>query len=160
MAKKRYVVRLTEEERSKLTVLLKSQRRVAANKRKRAQVLLKVDEGEHGPAWNDDRAAQAYDVDTNTVQRIRRELVERGLEAALERKKQDPPPRARKLSASGEIELLAIAQSAAPAGRVRWTLHLLADRLVQLDIVDTISYETVRRALKKTRSNRTSRSGG
>lgn len=160
MSEKRYVVKLSEDERSMLTALVNTQKRVAAHKRRHAQVLLKVDEGELGPAWNDERTAEAFDVHVNTVRRIRQTLVERGLGAALERKKQERPSVAAKLDQDGERELLAIAQSAAPDGRARWTLHLLADRLVQLQVVDSISYETVRRTLKKTTSSRTVRSGG
>lgn len=159
MSEKRYVVRLTEGERSMLKELLKG-RRVAARKRTRAQVLLKVDEGEHGSAWTDEQAAEAYDVHVNTVGAVRRRLVEGGVEAALERKKQKMPSRQRKLNETAERELLAIAQSPSPAGRSRWTLHLLADRLVQLDVVDSVSHETVRAALKKMTFSLTSKSGG
>jgi transposase len=156
---KRFVVRLTENERSLLMALLKK-KRVAARKRSRAEVLLKVDEGEHGPAWTDERAADAYHVHANTVREIRRRLVEGGLEGAIEHKKQKTPPRQRKLNESAERELLAIAQGPAPKGRARWTLHLLADKLVQLEIVDSISYETVRQSLKKTTSSLTFRLAG
>ncbi len=159
MSKKQFVVRLTEDERSTLRATLK-RKRLAARKRARAQVLLKIDEGEHGPAWSDARAAEAFDVHVNTVGALRRRLVERGFDGVLEHKPQAHPPRKRKLDAAGERELLAVAQSEAPAGRARWTLHLLADRLVQLEVVDTISHETVRQALKKTTSSRICRSGG
>lgn len=159
MTTKKYVVGLTEEERSTLRALLKK-KRVSARRRTRAQVLLKIDEGEHGPAWTDEAAADAYDVNVKTVASLRQRLVELGFEAALEHKKQVRPSRQRKLEESGEQELLAIAQSAPPDGRARWTLHLLADRLVKLEVVDSISHETVRKALKKTTSSRTSRSGG
>ena len=154
MSEKRYVVRLTEDERARLHAVVKT-KRVAAQKRARAQVLLKVDAGDDGPAWTDPAAAAAFDVHPNTVHGIRRRLVEGGLAAALER-----PPRARRLTPAGERELLAVAQSGPPAGRARWTLHLLADRLIQLEVVDTISHETVRQALKKTTCSRTSRSAG
>ena len=159
MSQKRFVVRLTEDERSTLQAALK-RTRLAARKRARAQVLLKVDEGEHGPTWPDTRAAEAFDVHLNTVAAIRRRLVERGFDGVLEHKAQAQPSRTRKLDAAGERELLAVAQSRAPAGRARWTLHLLADRLVQLEVVDTISHETVRQALKKTTSSRMCRSAG
>ena len=159
MATKRFVVRLTEDERATLTAAL-HQKRLAARKRARAQVLLKVDEGEHGPAWPDARAAEAFDVHLNTVGVIRRRLVERGFDDVLEHKPQAQPSRARIIDAAAERELLAVAQGRAPAGRVRWTLHLLADRLVQLRVVETISHETVRQALKKTTSSRISRSAG
>lgn len=145
---KKYVVRLTEEERSTLTALVKKNG-VAIRKQTHAQVLLKIDEGEDGPRWTDLEAAAAYNVHFNTVRVIRQRLVEEGMQAALERKKQARPSRQRKLEESGERELLAIAQGAAPDGRARWTLQLLADRLVQLEVVESICLETVRRSLKK-----------
>ena len=157
---KKYIVRLTLEERSTLGELVVTQRRVAASKRKRAQVLLKVDEGEHGRGWTDEAAAEAFDASLRTVARVRQQLVEDGLEGALQRKKQVRLSRARKLNNAGEAQLLAVAQSNPPAGRARWTLQLLGDRLVTLQVVDSISLETVRKALKKTTSSRTFRSGG
>ena len=161
MSKKRYIVELTEEERAILTALLNSEKRVAVRKRRRAQILLKIDQGEHGPAWTDERAADAFDVHVNTVRSIRRDLVERGFDNATDRKKQAKPSRKPKLDAAGEAELLAIAQGAPPKGRTRWTLHLLADQLVVRNIVeDSISHETVRTALKKTTSSLTAKSCG
>lgn len=160
MSEKRYVVRLTEDERSTLTGVLKGPARVAAKKRMRAQVLLKIDQGEDGPARTDERAAEACDVHVNTVRAIRRQLVERGFEGALNRQPQSSPSRMPVLNATGEQELLAVAQSQAPAGRARWTLHLLAGELVRLHVVPSISHETVRQALKKTRSRPTSKSAG
>ena len=150
MSEKRDSVRLSGNERARLKALLQ-QKRLAAQKRARAQVLLKVDEGEDGPAWTDAKAAAAFDVHEETVRAIRWRLVERGLDAALERPPR--PPRCPKLTPAVERELLAVAQSPPPVGRVRWTLHLLADRLVQLDVVDSLSYETVRRGLKKSLFN-------
>lgn len=157
MSEKRYIVRLSEEERSTIVALVKGKARVSAKKRMRAQVLLKVDAGEHGPAWADERTAEAFDVHVNTVRAIRQQLVEKGFEAALNRKKQESPSRKRVLDAAGEKELLAVAKSKAPKGRTRWTLSLLAGELVRLDVVPAISHETVRKALKKTRSSRTSK---
>ncbi|MEW5826719.1 MAG: helix-turn-helix domain-containing protein [Candidatus Bipolaricaulota bacterium] len=154
---KRYVVRLSEEERSTLTALVKTERRVAARKRTHAQVLLKIDQGDHGPAWDDARAAKAFDVHENTVRAIRRRLVEQGLEAALSRKKQAQPSRRRVLDEPGEEELLAMAKGKAPEGRGRWTLRLLAGKLVELEVAPSISHETVRKVLKKTRFSLTSR---
>ena len=157
MSEKRYIVRLSEDEREQLKAWLR-QKRVAAQKRTRAQVLLKVDEDEEGPGWTDAQAAQAFDVHETTVRAIRCRLVEGGLDAALERPPR--PPRVSKLTPAVERELLAVAQSRPPAGRARWTLQLLADRLVHLEVVDSVSYETVRRGLKKTTSRRTPRSAG
>lgn len=157
MSEKRYVVRLSEEERSSLTALVKTEKRVAARKRTHAQILLKTDQGEQGPAWSDEQAAKAFDVHENTVRSLRRRLVEEGFDAALNHKKQTRPSRSPVLDGDSEKELLAIAKGKAPEGRSRWTLHLLADRLVQLEVVSTVSHETVRKALKKTSSSLTSR---
>ena len=101
-----------------------------------------MDEGDDGAAWTAAAAAAAFDVHVNTVHGMRRRLAEGGLAAAVERPPRAWPPRARRLTPAGEQELLAVAQSAPPAGRARWTLHLLADRLVQLQVVDAISHET------------------
>jgi len=160
MSEKRYIVRLSEDERASLIGLVNTKERVASRKRRRAQILLKVDAGEHGPAWTDERAAEAFDVHVVSVCKIRQQLVMEGLEAALNRKRQDPPPRTPVFDAGKEQTLLALAQGEPPAGRARWTLHLLADELVRLEVVDTVSYETVRKALKKTRSIPTGRSLG
>lgn len=157
MSEKRYIVRLTEDERSMLSALVKKEKGVAARKRMRAQVLLKVDQGKQGPAWTDEETGEALEVHLNTVHVIRRDLVEQGLEAALERRPQVRPSRSPILDASGEKELIAIAQSDPPKGRARWTLHLLAGRLVELEWVDSISHETVRKTLKKTRCSPTSK---
>jgi len=160
MSEKRYNVRLSEQERADLIGVVNTEERVAKRKRRRAQILLKVDAGEHGPAWTDERAAEAFDVHVVSVQKIRQQLVEEGVEAALNRKRQDPPPRKAVFDEGKERTLIALAQGEPPAGRARWTLHLLADELVRLDVVDAVSHETVRKALKKTRSIPTGRSLG
>ncbi len=160
MSEKRYIVRLSEQERADLIGVVNTEERVAKRKRRRAQILLKVDAGEHGPAWTDERAAEAFDVHVVSVQKIRQQLVEEGFEAALNRKRQDPPPRTPVFDEGKERTLIALAQGEPPAGRARWTLHLLADELVRLDVVDAVSHETVRKALKKTRSIPTGRSLG
>lgn len=160
MSEKRYIVRLSEVERESLIGVVNSKERVASRKRRRAQILLKLDAGEHGPAWTDERVAESFDVHVVSVQKIRQQFVIEGFEAALSRKRQDPPPRTPVLDEGKERTLLALAQSDPPAGRARWTLHLLADELVRLDVVDTVSHETVRKALKKTRSIPTGRSLG
>src|SRR5438093_5021107 len=126
MAEKRYVVRLSEEERAILIGVVNAER-VAFRKRRRAQILLKVDGGEQRPAWTDERAAEAFEVHVVSVQKIRQQLVEEGVEAALNRKRQDPPPRRPVFDEGKERTLLALAQGNPPAGRARWTLHLLAD---------------------------------
>jgi transposase len=149
MAKK-YVVRLDGEERERLERLV-STGRVAAYKRRHAAILLKADQGPEGPAWTDARIAEALDVSVRTIESLRQRLVEEGLEACLVRKPPARPPRERKLDGEGEARLIALSCSAPPAGRTRWTLRLLADRLVALEVVDAISHETVRQTLKKTR---------
>jgi len=113
-----------------------------------------------GPNWTDDQTAQAFHCHRNTVRGLRQRFVERGLEAALGRKKQQRPSRSRVLDGEGEARLIAIACSPPPEGRARWTLKMLADRLVELEVLDSISDQTVRRTLKKTKSNRTCANAG
>ena len=117
-----------------------------------ARVLLKVDRGPDGPGLLDAAAAEAVEVSPSTVGRTRRLFVQRGLDAALHRKRPDRVY-ARRLDGAAEAHLVALACGAPPDGRPRWTLRLLADRLVELAVVPGVSYETVRRALKKTRSS-------
>lgn len=157
MPGKRYVVRLSEEERSTLTKVIRAEKGVPPKKRLRAQVLLKVDQGEQGPGWTDEQVAIALDVHVNTVHTVRRELVTEGFDEALSRKKQRRPSRVPIFDEVKERTLIATAQSEPPRGRARWTLHLLADRMVQLEIVERVSHETVRKVLKKTRSIPTDR---
>jgi hypothetical protein len=148
---KRYLVRLSEAERTELEALVKTGR-AAARKRLHAQILLKADEGEHGPAWTDTAIMKALDVSIRTVERLRQCLVEAGLETALTGR-----PQARykspKLDGGQEAHLIALACSTPPTGRKQWSLRLLADRMVELEYVDTVSYETVRQVLKKTNSS-------
>jgi len=149
---KKYVVRLTEEEREELDGLVKKGKG-AAYRIKHAHILLAVDAD--GANWPDREAARAYRCHVHTVENVRRRLVEHGLEAALERKVQVRPSRQRVLDGEKEARLICIACSAPPEGRAQWTLQMLADELVVLKVVDSISEPTVRRALKKTNSNRT-----
>jgi transposase len=116
-----------------------------------ARILLKADEGPSGPAWNDDQIVEALEVSRSTVERVRTRCVEEGPDAAL-RPRPSGQVRLRKLDGAQEAHLIAVACSPAPQGRKRWTLRLLADKLVELDIVDAVSYETVRRTLKKSRA--------
>ena len=150
---KRYKVTLTEEERQQLQALLASGK-AAARKLTHARILLKADASPGGPAWTDQRIVEALEVGVATVERIRQRFVVHGLEAALVRKPQQRPRRQPKLDGRAEARLIALACSAPPEGRTEWTMQLLADRLVELEIVDTLSDETVRRVLKKTRSSR------
>jgi transposase len=144
---KRYIVRLTEEEREQLTALV-SKGRSSARKIGHAQQLLKVDAD--GPNWADAEVAEAFGVRENTVADTRQRFVEGGLDRALVRKRQEPSPRPRKLDGAAEAHLIAMACGDPPEGRARWTLRLLAGRLIELAIVDGISHETVRQTLKKT----------
>jgi transposase len=160
-AKGKYVVRLTEEERAGLEELTR-RGRVAAATVKHAGILLKAAEGPGGPAWPDRQIREAYGVSWSTIARVRQKLVEDGLAAALSRKTAVRPPT---LKVDGEMEarLIALACSAPPEGEARWTLRLLADKMVELEYVEyaeTLSYETVRRVLKKTTSSRGRRKSG
>jgi transposase len=146
---KHYIVRLTDEERKQLGDLL-GRKHLAARKRKRAQILLKVDASKDGPAWVDSRIAEAFDVSVVTVENVRQRFVLEGIEATLERRKQCRLSRQPVLDGEKEARLVALCCGQVPAGRGRWTLRLLADKLVELKIVDRISHETVRQALKKT----------
>ena len=145
--KKRYVVKLTLDERGQLEGII-NRGREAAYRRRHAQVLLLVDEGEHGPGLTDTVAAERAGFTRRTVEQIRERCVTEGLPAALERKKRSRE-RSRKLDGEGEAKLISIACSDAPEGHARWTLHMLADKLVELEIVDAISHECVRQVLKK-----------
>jgi transposase len=154
----KYVVRLHPEERTQLLALVNTGR-AAAVRLLRARILLKADVGADSRPWTDAAIAEAFDTSAATVHRLRQAFVEQGLEAALSRKR--PTGRQyRKLDGAQEAQLLAVACSAPPAGSVRWTLKLSADKLVELAIVDTISPECVRTTLKKMCSNPGSRSPG
>jgi transposase len=148
----KYVVRLTPEERQTLQAMI-DKRQGAADKLLRARIFLKADVGDDGPGWTDQEITDAFEVGASTVHRLRQRLVEEGLDSALLRKPQSTR-RPTKLDGAQEAQLIAIACSQAPAGRARWTLQLLADKLVELQVVDSISDETVRQRLKKTNSSR------
>ena len=144
--RKKYVVRLTDAEREILTELLKRQR-VAAQKVRRARILLKADAD--GPNWTDARIAEAFDCRTRSVESLRERLVTEGFEVALHGK---PKSRVRSKVLDGEQEakIIALRLGPPPKGFANWTLRLLAERAVALEIVASVSYETVRRTLKKT----------
>lgn len=150
---KKYRVTLTVDERETLIQMIAAGQ-AAAQKLAHARILLKADQAEGGPAWPDDRIAEAVEVSVATVERVRQRFVEQGLDAALVRKPQARPSRERKLDGAAEARLVALACSAPPEGRQRWTLKLLADRLVELEIVDSVCPETVRQTLQKTTSSR------
>ena len=144
----KFVVRLTDDERSELQALV-DEGRGSRSVRQRARVLLKTDESEGGPGWTDTRAAEFAEVGVRTVERVRRRFVDQGFEAAVYRKP-STDRLYRKLDGAEEARLIAEACSAAPEGRSRWTLKLLGERLVALEVVESISPETVRQTLKKT----------
>jgi len=146
---KKFVVTLEADERRQLRDVIRVGR-AAAYKRRHAEVLLKADAGPQGPAWTDERIAEAFAVSVRSIVSLRERFVTEGLEAALGRHTRNRPPVEPKLDGRQEARLVALSCSAAPEGRRRWTLRLLADRLVELQVVDSISYETVRQALKKT----------
>lgn len=150
--RKRYIVTLTEAERERLQDLLAAGA-APARKLMHTRILLKADQGPGGPGWVDQTIAEAVEVSQPTVARVRRQYVEQGLEAALNRR---APRREyqRKLDGAQEAQLIALACSAPPTGHGRWSLRLLADKLVALEVVEALSYQTVRRVLKKTNSSR------
>jgi transposase len=152
--RKEYPVILTTPERDQLKRMLAAGTE-SARKLTHARILLKADQGPDGPGWVDHAIAEAVEVSQPTIARVRKQYVEQGLEAALNRR---PPSReyVRKLDGVQEAKLLAVACGKPPTGQARWSLRLLADKLVELEIVeDGVSYQTVRRILKKTRSSRT-----
>lgn len=144
----KYVVELTSEELKELAELV-SKGKAAARKITHARVLLQANESGAGPAWTDKQISEAFCIHLNTIHGIRRRFVEQGLQAALERKKQDRPSRKRIVDGEVEAHLIALRCGDPPEGRNQWNLRLLADRLVELEIVPSISHETVRQALKK-----------
>jgi transposase len=146
-----YRVHLTDAQRAELRGLVGSGS-APARMLTRARILLKADHGEGGPGWSDAAIAGALDVDPSTVLRVRRRFAAEGLAATLARKRPDRVYE-RRLDGAAEARLVALACSAPPAGRERWTLRLLADELVRLEVVGAVSHETVRRTLKQTTSS-------
>ncbi len=147
MAKK-YLVRLTEEERTYLESLV-HKGKVAAHKRLHAEILLKADMGALSDKWQDNQISEAFGISTRTVERVKKRLVQEGLESALNRAK---PIRVRSRVIDGENEahLVALTCGDAPDGHSRWTLRLLGQRMVELGYVESVSHETIRQTLKKT----------
>ena len=144
---KKYIVRLTAEEKKELENLVKKGK-TQAYRIKHANILLAVDAD--GPNWPDHQAAKAYKCHQNTVVNARQRFVEQGFQAALERKKQQAPSRKRIIDGENEARLISIACSKPPEGSAKWTMQMLADELVALKVVDCVSGQTVWRALKKT----------
>jgi hypothetical protein len=146
--KKKYVVRLTDSERATLTEVVKKLKG-SSQKVRRAQILLKADAD--GPAWTDAKIAEAIGCRTKTVENIRERLVTSGFELTLDGQPRDTAPRAKVLDGQQEAQVIAMRLGAPPKGFATWSLRLLAEQVVELEIVESISHETVRQTLKKTR---------
>jgi hypothetical protein len=145
----KYIVELTSAEQKELAQLV-SKGKAAARKITHARILLQANKSQDGPAWKDEQISEAFGIHANTIHGIRWRFVEHGLQAALERKKQDRPSRKRIVDGDVEAHLIALRCGDPPEGRHQWTLRLLADKLVELEIVPSICHETVRQTLKKT----------
>jgi hypothetical protein len=144
---KRFIVRLSDEERGTCQEIIKKLKG-SSQKFRRAQVLLKADVD--GPRWSDERIGEAFNCRVRTVENVRKRLVTEGFELALEGQKRREPPTPCKLDGEAEAKLIAMRLGKPPTGYGHWTLQLLADELVTLEVVDSISHETVRKVLKKT----------
>ena len=144
---KKYIVRLSDEERGVLREVVKKLKGTS-QKVRRAQILLKADA--NGPGWSDRRIAEAFSCRTRTVEKVRQHLVERGFDETLDGRKRATPPTEKLLDGEQEAKVIATRLGSPPKGYANWTLRLLARKVVELEIVDSISYETVRRTLKKT----------
>lgn len=156
---KKYVVRLSSDERERLTAFVASGKR-SAQLLTKARILLKSDVSDAGEGWSDSRIAEALDTSVANVERTRRQVVEEGFEAVLSRKYNPLSARPRIFDGASEAKLIALACGPAPAGYARWTLNLLEEKVVELKIVAKASDNTIGRTLKKTFSNRTSSSNG
>jgi hypothetical protein len=143
---KKFIVRLTDEERQVCQAVVKKLNG-SSEKVRRAQILLKADAD--GPGWPDRKISEAFGCRVQTVENLRKRLVTEGFEQAFERKKRQEPPTACKLDGEAEAKLIAMRLGRPPAGFGHWTLQLLAEEMVALEIIDSISYETIRRTLKK-----------
>jgi len=154
MANKKFVVRLSSEERQRLDDLV-SKGKAAAKTILKARILLKADQGEGGEGWSDERICEALDTNISMVSRVREKLVTEGFAAVLTRKKRERPPVEPIFDGEKQAHLIALACSQPPEGYGRWTIRLLADAVVERGIVETAHHNTIQRALKKTRSSRT-----
>ena len=156
---KKYVVRLSGEERERLEALIRKGKS-SAQRLLKARILLKADVSESGEGWSDSRIIKALDRCETMIYRVRKQLVEEGFEAVLSRKRRATPPVPKIFDGEKEAKLIALACSKPPKGRVRWTLRLLENKVVELGIVDRASNSTIGRTLKKTRSSRIADSAG
>jgi transposase len=155
----KYSVRLSLPQRKSVEQVVRSGT-APARKIMHAQILLKADKGEQGPAWSDQQIRDALGVGESVIRRVRKRCVEQGVEDALNRRQQPARPEKQKLDGKQEAHLIALMCTQQPEGQERWTLRTLADRLVELEIVESVSHETVRSVLKKMSSNRGRRSSG
>ena len=153
MSRKKYVVELSSDEREYLEALM-SKGKSSAKAILKARILLKADQGPLGACWTDDRIVEALDSNPSMVTRVRRQLVEEGLAAVLARKRRATPPITPIFDGEAQARLIALACSEPPAGHARWSIRLLADKVVELEIVEAAHFNTVGRALKKTLSSR------
>jgi transposase len=149
---KKYIVKLSKQEREELQQLI-SKGKSSARKLMHARILLRADESEDGPGWKDEQISEALEGSLSTIFRVRQRFVEEGTDAALSRRP-GSGYRDAKIDGEKEAHLIALACSKAPEGQVRWTLQLLAEKMVALKYVESLSYETVRQTLKKTNSSR------
>jgi transposase len=156
---KKYVVKLSSQERARLEALIGSGKR-SAQLITKARILLKADTSEAGEGWTDREIAAALDTSLNTVGNVRQQLVEEGFETTLVRKYNPNSARPRIFDGATEAKLIALACSPTPEGFARWTLRLLEEKVVELNIVEKASDNTIGRTLKKTRSNRTAIGNG
>jgi hypothetical protein len=156
---KKYVVKLSEDERDQLNEMIRKGKS-SAQRLTKARILLKADVSEAGEGWSDSRIMDALETSATTVYRTRQQLVEEGFEAVLSRKQRASPPVPPIFDGEKEAKLIALACSQPPKGRARWTLRLLEDKVVELSIVDRASDSTIGRVLKKTRSSLILRNSG
>lgn len=152
MVRKKYIVSLTAEEREELEQLTTTGK-VAAYRMNHARILLKADTNQEDGGWTDEAISQALDISVATIERVRQRFVETSLAGALSRQVQQQR-KPRRLDGEQEAHLIAMTCSEPPAGHARWSLRLLAERMVELEVVERVSHETVRQTLKKTTSSR------
>jgi transposase len=150
---KKYIIKLSREERDTLKKIITSGRG-PARMFTRARILLKADQGNHGPNWSDEKISAALDVTVQTIERVRKQLVEEGFDAVLSRRQYSQKVSRKKIDGKVEAHLIALSCSEPPKGYIRWTLRLLADKIVELGYVEAISHEAIRQTLKKTNLSR------
>ena len=150
---KKYIVNLSKDERDTLKKLTTSGQG-SARMFTRARILLKADQGNYGPSWNDQKISDALEVTIQTIERVRKQLIEEGLDAVLSRRQYTQKVSRKKIDGDVEAHLIALSCSEPPEGFARWTLRLLANKIVELGYVENISHEAIRQTLKKTNLNR------